>query len=102
VNRDLEKAYNPSRKNVIEARKMEGYPTAQAHARNFLDCMKTRAKCNCDVLTGHLSTSATLIANIAYKTRSFLDWDAKNEKFTNNAAANQYLSYKYRAPYKLP
>lgn len=101
VNRELEKSYNPSRKPVIEARKMEGYPTTQPHARNFLDCMKTRAKCNCDVLTGHLSTSATLIANVAYKTRSFLEWDAKAERFTNNNAANQHLSYKYRAPYKL-
>ena len=36
-----------------------------AHARNFLDCIKTRGKCNADILTGHLSTSATLIGNIA-------------------------------------
>ena len=40
-----------------------------AHARNFLDCIKTRGKCNADILTGHLSTSATLIGNIAFKTR---------------------------------
>ncbi|GAB4417835.1 MAG: Gfo/Idh/MocA family oxidoreductase [Bryobacter sp.] len=102
VDRNTERAYNPSKKPVIEARKMEGYPTAQPHARNFLDCMKTRAKCNCDVLDGHLSTSATLIANIAYKTKSYLEWDAKNERFPNHPAANQYLSYKYRAPYQLP
>ena len=43
-----------------------------------------------------------LIANVAYKTKSYLEWDSKNEKFTNNPAANQMLSYKYRAPYKLP
>jgi predicted dehydrogenase len=102
VDRDLEKAYNPSKNPVIEARKMTGYPTAHPHARNFLDCVKSRGKCNCDPVTGHLSTSATLIANIAYKTKSYLEWDAKAERFTNNAAANQYLHYKYRAPYKLP
>jgi hypothetical protein len=50
-------------------------------------------------LTGHLSTSATLIGNIAHKTRSMLEWDAKAERFTNNAAANPYLQYKYRAPH---
>ncbi len=72
-----------------------------AHTRNFLDCIKTRGKCNADVLIGHLSTSATLIANIAHKTRSMLEWDAKAERFTNNQAANRYLGYQYRAPYKL-
>ena len=34
--------------------------------------------------------------------RNAILWDSKNEKFTNNPAANQLLSYKYRAPYKLP
>ena len=72
-----------------------------SHTRNFLDCIKSRGKCNADVLTGHLSTSATLIGNIAHKTRSFLEWDTKSERFTNNEAANRYLQYRYRAPYKL-
>ena len=102
VDRTSEKGYNPSRKPVMEGKRVTGYPTTQPHARNFLDCMKTRAKCNCDVLTGHLSTSATLLANISYKTKSYLEWDSKAERFTNNAAANQMLSYKYRSPYKLP
>lgn len=102
VDRTTEKGYNPSKKPVIEGKRVTGYPTAQPHARNFLDCMKTRAKCNCDVLTGHLSTSATLLANISYKTKSYLEWHSKAERFTNNSAANQMLSYKYRAPYKLP
>jgi hypothetical protein len=63
--------------------------------------LKTRAKCNCDVLIGHQSTTATLIGNAALKARSFLEWDSKAERFTNNQAANKFLSYKYRAPYKL-
>jgi len=63
--------------------------------------VKSRARTNCDVLTGHLSTAATLIGNIALKTRSYLEWDGKAERFTNNEAANRYLHYRYRAPYKL-
>ena len=94
-----------SRKPVIEAKTVTA-PNApggdtMAHTRNFLDCIKSRGKCNADVLTGHLSTSATLIGNIAHKTRSMLEWDAKAERFTNNQAANRYLGYQYRAPYKL-
>jgi predicted dehydrogenase len=72
------------------------------HARNFLDCVKSRKPCNAPIETGHRSTSATLIANIAHQTRSLLDWDAKAERFTNNDAANKLLSYDYRKPYELP
>jgi hypothetical protein len=96
-------AVNANRKAAIEPKSVKGPNGADtmAHARNFLDCVKTRGKCNADVLIGHLSTSATLIGNIAYKTRSLLEWDARAERFTNNAAANRWLSYQYRAPYKL-
>jgi len=30
-----------------------------------------------------------------------LEWDGRAERFTNNAKANSYLHYQYRAPYKL-
>jgi predicted dehydrogenase len=91
------------RKPQIEPRKYKGsaeYDTA-SHARNFLDCIKTRGKCNADILTGHLSTSSTLIGNIAHKRRAMLEWDGSAERFTNDPRANDLLHYKYRAPYKL-
>jgi predicted dehydrogenase len=90
------------KKKVIEAKveKGTGGGDTFAHTRNFLDCVKSRGKCNADILTGHLSTSTTLIGNIAHKTRSLLEWDAKAERFTNNSAANQYLGYKYRSEYR--
>lgn len=102
VDRGVEKSYTPTKKPSIEPRKVEGRVDNMAHARNFLDCIKSRAKCNCDIVDGHRSTAATLIAGIALKTKSFLEWDAKNEKFTNNPGANKHLFYQYRAPYKLP
>ncbi len=80
---------------------MSGSADTAFHARNFLDCVKSRAKCNCDVLTGHLSTAATRVGNIADKTKSHLEWDAAAERFPNNAAVNNLLSYQYRPPYKL-
>ncbi|MBY0375334.1 MAG: Gfo/Idh/MocA family oxidoreductase [Bryobacteraceae bacterium] len=101
LDRTSERAYGPSKKVSIEPRGNKGSADTAFHARNFLDCVKSRAKCNCDILTGHLSTAATLIGNIAHKTRSYLEWDAKAERFTNNAAGNKLLSYQYRAPYKL-
>ena len=78
-----------------------GHIPPAPHARNFLDCVKSRKKCNADVLIGHVSTATTLLGNIALKTRSLLEWDGNAERFTNHEAANRLLFYKYRAPYKL-
>jgi predicted dehydrogenase len=86
----------------LEPKKGTGDADTKHHARNFLDCVKSRAKTNCDIETGHRSTSAPLIGNIALKTKTQLEWDAKAERFTNSEAANKLLGYKYRAPYKLP
>ena len=104
LTREQDSAYRRNARPVIEARKVKAGGTGETapHARNFLDCVKSRERCHCDIEIGHRSTSATLLANIALKTRSVLQWDAKGERFENSAEANELLSYKYRAPYKFP
>jgi predicted dehydrogenase len=102
LDRTVERGWRTGAKPVIEAKKVEGRTENARHARNFLDCVRSRERCNCDVETGHRSTSATLIGNIAYKTKAHLEWDGQAERFTNSQAANKRLSYEYRAPYKLP
>jgi predicted dehydrogenase len=103
VDRNTERGYSPSKKTTIEPKTVKGRVDNQAHVRNFLDCVKARNfRTNCDAITGHLSTTGPLIGNIALRTKSYLEWDAKAEKFTNNAAANKWLQYQYRAPYKFP
>ncbi|MBI1788579.1 MAG: Gfo/Idh/MocA family oxidoreductase [Acidobacteria bacterium] len=101
LDRASERAYGPSRKAAMEPRSAKGSQDTALHARNFLGCVKSRARCTCDIEIGHRSTAATLIANIAHKTRSYLEWDGQAERFTNSEAANRLLHYKYRAPYKL-
>ncbi len=71
------------------------------HARNFLDCVKTREKPNADVEQGHRSTTMSLLANISLVTGNRLDWDAENETITNHPEANELLHYEYRKPWKL-
>lgn len=71
------------------------------HIRNFLDCIKTRQRTNCDMETGHRSTTFALLANIALATKSRIEWDPKNERITNNKQANGLLHYEYRKPWKL-
>ena len=82
-----------------EGARMDGDLTHQ-HIRNFLDCVKSRSKCNCDLETGHRSTSFAHLANIALAMQSRLEWDAKKERITNNEKANQLLDYAYRAPWE--
>jgi len=101
LDRTLERSYRVGAKPMIEARKGTGRAPTSAHARNFLDCMRTRKPCNCDIETGHRSTSAPLIGNIAHKTKMLLEWDAKAERFTNNPEANKLLHYEYRKGYVL-
>lgn len=103
LDRAYERGYRTGATPLIEASKRSGGKADTAlHARNFLDCVKSRAACNCDIETGHRSTSATLIANVAYKTKRYLEWDRTAERFANDSDANRFLTYRYRAPYRLP
>jgi predicted dehydrogenase len=83
-----------------EVRVREGDLTVQ-HIRNFVDCVRSRARTHCDLETGHRSTSFALLANIALATKSRIDWDPENERITNNRQANELLHYEYRKPWTL-
>jgi predicted dehydrogenase len=104
LNRQYERQYRAGAKPSIDPRKRRGTSTADTtfHARNFLDCVKSRRAPTCDIETGHRSTTATLIANIAHQVGAVLTWDAQAERFVDHAQANRRLSYPYRAPYVLP
>jgi predicted dehydrogenase len=84
----------------IELSNRDGYGELDnGHARNFLDCVKSRQRPACDVEEGHRSTTYAHLANIALATKARLDWDAQAERFTNNDAANELLDYEYRQPW---
>jgi len=84
----------------VEANQANRQLTA-LHARNFLDCIKSRKRPNADVEIGHRSTSMSLLANISLACKARLEWDAQKEVITNNEQANQMLHYEYRKPWKL-
>jgi len=88
-------------KKLIDPVKVQGEILDADHARNFLDCVTSRKKCNCDIETGHRSTSATLLGNIALRSNSVIEWDAAQERVTNHSKANDLLSYRYRSPWRL-
>ena len=102
TNRSGDSGWRKGEAPLIEAKKVSGRAETADHARNFLDCIKSRAVCNSDLESAHRSTSATLIANIAMQTKSYLEWDPKTEKFTNHPAANKWLRGEYRPPLRFP
>ncbi len=85
---------------AVEAKRIDGDHTVQ-HIRNFLDCIKSRKQTNCDMETGHRSTTFALLANIALATKSRIEWHPKKERIIGNKQANSLLHYKYRKPWTL-
>ncbi len=71
------------------------------HARNFLDCVRSRELPNADVEIGHRSTTFSLLANISIAIGIRLEWDAEKEQITNSNEANDLLHYEYRGDWKL-
>lgn len=74
----------------------------QAHARNFLDCIKSGKRPNADIEEGHKSTRLCHLGNIAWRTGRALNFDAKSETIVGDAEANKLLGRTYRAPFVVP
>lgn len=74
----------------------------QLHVANFIDCIKTREKPNCDIEIGaHIARFAHL-GNISYRTGRRLYWDGENQQFVNDKKADAFAKTNYRAPWVLP
>jgi predicted dehydrogenase len=73
------------------------------HARNFLDCIKSRETTNCTPEMGYAAALHAHIPNIAGRIgENILHWDDKAKRFTNSEKANQLITPEYRAPWTLP
>jgi predicted dehydrogenase len=103
LTRAADRGYGRNARPEIEPRQATGGTAEETalHVRNFLDCIRSRRRCNCDIETGHRATVPALIGNIAHRTRTYLEWDGQREQFTNQPEANRYLDYIYRKPYQL-
>ena len=76
-------------------------PPTTSHARNFIDCVKSRALPICDIEIGHRSSSAAILGNLAYRSGASLRWNGKEEEIADNDAAAKLLERRYRKPWKL-
>jgi hypothetical protein len=74
----------------------------KSHIRNWLECIKTRAKPVADVEIGHRSITVCHLGNIARWTGRKLRWDPVKEVFPDDPEANKYLDRPRRKGYELP
>jgi predicted dehydrogenase len=70
------------------------------HAKDFLDCIRTRKRPICDVEIGCRSVTVCHLGNIAYWTHKRLKWDPKKEQFIGDPEANKWLDRDKRDPWK--
>ncbi len=71
------------------------------HARNLIECVKTRQPTVCPPETAHRSNSICQLADIAIRLRRKLRWDPQREQFINDDEANRMLSRAMREPWHL-
>jgi predicted dehydrogenase len=71
------------------------------HARNFLDCVKSRKKPNADVEEGYRTVVMCHLGNIATRVGRTLRWDSDKEEIIDDKQANEFLSRPYRKPWAL-
>ena len=80
--------------------KIAGYP-ANFHIRDFLDCVKTRAKTRADADTACHAHIACHAANIALFLDRKLNYDPVKNEFIGDAEANRLRSEALREPWRL-
>jgi predicted dehydrogenase len=92
----------PLRQIDLKPEKAKGVDGQDAHVRNFLECVKSRALPTCDIEIAHRSTNTCHLGNISYKLGRKLEWDIETESFKNDSEANAQLKREPRKGYELP
>jgi predicted dehydrogenase len=69
------------------------------HARNFLDCIKSRRQPISDVEQGHQTAVACHLANISLRLGRKIRWNADQEEIVGDREASTWLERPYRRPW---
>ena len=72
------------------------------HARNFIDCVKSRKLPNADIGIGHLSALHAHLANIVARVNRTVHFDAETESIVGDDEANLYVRRRYRRHWATP
>lgn len=78
-----------------------GHDYHSMHVKNFLECMDSRQKPRSDVEIGHESMLGLHLANIAFRLRRRVNWDAAKEQVIGDPEAQAQVLRPYRAPWSI-
>jgi len=78
-----------------------GYEFMEGHHRDFLGCVRTRARTIASPEVAHRSTTTCHIANICLRLGRQLQWDPRAERFVNDPEADRMLARATRSPWRL-
>lgn len=72
------------------------------HLRNFIECVVSRARPNCEVEEGHITASLLHLGNICSRTGRNLTYDAAKEAIVGDPEAQALTRRKYRPHWATP
>ncbi len=75
------------------------YDQFRRHARDFLDCVKTRREPASDLESGHRVATACHLANLSLRLGRKLRWDVEQETIPDDPEAARMLERPYRPPW---
>ena len=85
----------------IERKEAAAEDATAEHAKNFIDCVRSRTGPAADVAIGHRSSIVPHLGNIAYRTGSKIRWDAENERILQDDTGTQFLGREARKGWDL-
>ena len=84
---------------TMEDRSGDEFDQFKRHARNFLDCVKSRQQPISDLEGGHRVATACHLANLSLRLGRKLRWDADREAVLDDAEALARVERPYRSPW---
>jgi predicted dehydrogenase len=89
------------RKNAVVLDKKEKFSDFP-HLENFLSCIKSGKRPNCDIEDGHRSTLLAHLGNISYRVGRPFTFDGKTETIPGDEKANALLKRPGRKGFEIP
>jgi predicted dehydrogenase len=72
------------------------------HARNFIDCVRSRKSPNAEIEIGHISTAYAHLGNIVARTGRNIKFDAQTESILGETETSRLLTRQYRKHWATP
>jgi predicted dehydrogenase len=72
------------------------------HMRNFIECVISRKRPNCDIEIGHISSALCHLGNIVHRTTRNVGFNPANESIPGDVEASGMLKRKYRNHWATP